>query len=196
MKFLLLLEKLRKEYETSTQLTENGVALLGAQNSPPLLAEHYVYPPMTERVIQHLINSYKRTIPKELLTLYRAANGMDLFWVNGYFSNGYNFPFCKLSIYGIPVGMFLQPYDISVEDLSRPDGTPDHYLKFGSYKTVEDSTCTAQYQLFVDTETSTVCSSNRKSKEYIEEEHWDSIDACLCDLFSRNRTGDGLREPS
>ncbi len=38
-------------------------------------AKHIVFSPMSERLINHLIQSYKETVPESLLTLYRGMNG-------------------------------------------------------------------------------------------------------------------------
>lgn len=188
MRFLTLLEKLRKSYEHSSKLTENGVALLGVTSSPPPLAKHYVFPPMPPEVRQYLLDSYKRSFPSELLEIYSVANGMNLFWKDGTLPNGRVFPFSCLAICGYPVGPLrvqLQPYNITIEDTSRLPKTPESYLKFGFYKKIENLRCETEYELFIDTDNGSVCAANRGAKEFCAEERWASVDDCLCCLFER-----------
>ena len=188
MKFLLLLEELKNKYKPDCKETENHVLLLGGVPTPPPLAKHYIHPPMEKGVMEELLASYTRNFPCELTEIYSVANGMDLFWKECKLSSGSVFPFCRLSIYGRPVGALrvqLQPYDIRLEDSSRVPGTPESYLKFGLYREIEDFTCKAEYELFVDTDDNTVCSVDRSLKEFRAERHWDSIDDCLCSLFTQ-----------
>lgn len=187
MKFLNYVESLKKTFENNIKYTENNVCLLGPYENRPPVAEHIIFPPMSDALIQHLKESYRRAFPAELLTLFKAANGMDLFWIR-YALKGtqYTLPVSQLTIYGIPITATrdrLEPYNISIEDLSRLHGTPDNWLKFGSHNEVADSDDLGEYDLFVDVDSGKVSSTNREGKKLLIHRQWDSIDLCLCDLF-------------
>ena len=188
MEILKHLRDLLHSYESTTKLTENGVVLVGVVPTPPPLAKHYIFPPMSNDIADELRASYTRTFPTELLTLYASANGFDLFWKEIQLGVGRRFPLNCLSLYGYPTSHSrtqLQPLNIQLEDGSRLPGTPETYLKFGLYREIENLECKAEYDLFVDTEAHTVCSCNRAAKEFSPAEHWSSVDHCLCNLFDR-----------
>ena len=184
MIFLERMKKLVEQFpDEQCQLQEN-VALYGLQNAPPPLAKHLIFSPMSDALINHLFDSYRGTIPRELETLYRGMNGADLFWFARY-NKVLKFPlaFSRLSIYGIPLSsrQKIEPFNISVEDLNRPKGTPQEWIKFASYLKTEYET--TKLDLFVDSKTSKVFALERDAASFEIRESWDSIDQCLCSIL-------------
>ncbi len=125
----------------------------------------------------------------ELLQLYRKANGLGLFCVLRKLSGlDYFIPCRQLNIFGIPLTFTrdrLEPYNISIEDLSRLPGTPKNWLKFGVYNELRDGALLNEYDLFVNVEDYSTYSSPREGKQMRIVKKWNSIDACLCDLFEQ-----------
>ena len=189
MKFLKYIDNLKESFSNNIMYTENNVCLLGPYEDRPPVAEHIIFPPMTDALIQHLKESYNRTVPVELLSVFKAANGMDLFWtLQPLEGTEYILPVSQLTIYGIPLTYTrdrLEPYNISIEDLSRLRGTPDNWLKFGSHRESANGENQGEDNLFVDTDNGKVYSANREGKTSIIHMQWDSIDSCLCDLFEK-----------
>lgn len=184
MNFLNLISDLSAQY-ASDYTEQEAFTLYGVYNPAPPLAKHIVYRPMASEVMVHLINSYKRTIPKELLLLYQKMNGADLFWVKVPIpKTQINIPVCCLSVFGVPMSNSrerIEPFNISVEDLNRPKNTPVSWLKFGSFYKPED--LSNKYDLFVDTDSGYVFSVMRNLQECCISETWPTIDDCLCVLF-------------
>ena len=142
---------------------------------------------MSGELKKHLIESYKRTIPEQLLKLYDAANGCNLFWRCMELAGGkFKIPVAQLSVYGVPAGPnmvnAIEPYNISVEDLDRPTVAPENWLKFGSYRDFSRDDL-SEYDLFADVDNGKVHSVVRKSEKCSIEHTWESIDDCLCELF-------------
>ena len=200
MRILNYLEDLKIEYKSRTCFTDNQVCLLGPDKEKPLVAEHTIFPPMSDELIQHLRDSYKRTIPSELIDFYRTANGIDLFLVRRKLSGlDILIPCRQLSVYGIPLTFSrdrLEPYNISIEDLSRLPGTPENWLKFGSFCQITDGNVQGEYDLFVDVDSNGTYLCPRTEEKMWVVRNWDSIDECLCDLFMllherHTKTGDG-----
>lgn len=77
MRFLTLLTELIEQNESNVAFTDNDVRLLAPQ-APSQIAEHFLYGPMPEPFLLHLVQSYRRNYPEELLELYAYANGLDL----------------------------------------------------------------------------------------------------------------------
>ena len=182
MMFFEKLNNLLGAYDNQLCGTRDGAFLYGICNPTPPLATHIVYPPMPSSVMQGLIDSYRLTIPTELLALYRAMNGAQLFWTVCFVGkNSTRIPYNCFSIHGVPLAWdrkSIQPFNISIEDLNRPKGTPDCWLKFGSYSAPEN--ITIRYDLFVDTQTSAVFATEHNNEECCIVGSWDSIDSCLC----------------
>ena len=134
-------------------------------------------------------------MPAELLNLYRFMNGADLFWSVKKIGTR-QIPFNSLSIYGVPLTfdrLHLEPFNIRIEDLNRPNNTPDSWLKFGSYysPTVTD----IRFDLFVDTESLVVFAVKNGCNVCCIEKSWNSIDCCLCCLLDeqiKGNVGDGF----
>ena len=100
------IEKLAELESTNTvKVQSNGTKLVGIPEQNPPLAKHYIYAPMSGELKKQLIESYKRTIPEQLLKLYGAANGCNLFWRCMELAGGkFKIPVAQLSVYGVPGG--------------------------------------------------------------------------------------------
>lgn len=185
MRFLDKLTEIQRCSPVKVQV--NGTKLVGIPVQNPPLADHYIYAPMSSALRTSLIASYKRSIPEQLLNIYEAANGCNLFWRCVAFGGGkFKIPMAQLSVYGVPGGPMsadrIEPFNISVEDLDRPGDTPDNWLKFGSYRDFRSEDL-MEYDLFADVDTDKVYSVIRKAEKCQIEQKWNSIDDCLCDLF-------------
>ena len=142
--------------------------------------------------MEYLIQSYIPTFPNELLKIYQVANGMNLFQQNqSFICKGKHYYLCnvQLSVYGVPFALPTinrpEPFNISVEDLSRLPGTPANFLKFGSYITLQEQSVIGEFDLFVDVECGKAYTIPREGTEAVIQETWESVDQCLCDLFWR-----------
>ena len=189
MQIIDKLKNLQYLYKHDTDVQKNGTKLVGLNPQTPPLAKHYIFAPMDPSVRKHLIESYKLDLPEELLELYQFANGFDLFWKCVLIGKrGFRIPRAQLCIYGVPGTMRdpqqIEPFNISVEDLNRPEMTPDTWLKFGSYQIIPDfGNPSDEYAIFVDTYSHEVHAVKRANNKCESEQVWPSIDACLCDLF-------------
>lgn len=102
MRFLTLLTELIEKNESNVVFTDNDVRLLAPQ-APPQIAEHFLYGPMPEPVFLHLVQSYLRNFPKELLELYAYVNGLDLFRTMRKLTEDISLPASRLSVFGVPI---------------------------------------------------------------------------------------------
>lgn len=176
-----ILEKLNALLtEKDIQVQKNGTRLVGVP------VGHYLYAPMTIEMQKELVASYRGDFPEELLQIYGITNGCTLFLTSRKIGM-LTIPFSQLNVYGVPGGRnavdALEPYHISIEDLGRPGKTPKTWLKFGSYSPV--SADRVEWRLFVDTKDKRVYAVDADAKTCVIESQWESIDACLCDLFDR-----------
>jgi hypothetical protein len=185
MIFLEKISNLKSLYHEDACGLFDGAFLYGIFAKAPPLAKHIIFPPMPSDVMQNLVSSYKSTFPEELLLLYHTMNGADLFWtVRLIGKKGIRIPLNCLSIYGAPLThdrKKIEPFNISIEDLRRPNGTPTNWLKFGSYYCPED--LSNRLDLFVDTDTSNVFAVKHGSEECMVVKEWNTIDNCLCHLY-------------
>lgn len=185
MIFFERINALQNLYSSDKCGFQDNAVLYGICNHQPPLADHVVYRPMTKETMEGLINNYKLNIPQELLTLYRFMNGADLFWSVRHIGNKkIRIPICRFSIYGVPLTYdrkHIEPYNISIEDLSRPNNAPESWLKFGAY--YKPQSMVDKIDLFVDTIHSTVFAVEHDSKECCIIEKWNAIDSCLCSIF-------------
>ena len=191
VEFTNRLNMVQSLYLSNTKIQKNGTKLVGTFPKGALLARHYIFAPMPVHIQKELIDSYMRKFPEELLALYESANGFAMFFVErkiGKFSIGH----CQLTVYGLPVEFTrdverLQPFNIRNEDLNRPDGTPDNWLKFGSYEILNpsDEEHIPMCYLFVDIDDHRVYSVVSQSESCKVVNQWESIDNCLCELFDR-----------
>lgn len=186
MRFLDEILVLMNSYpKKSCKDTENA-HLLGVFKSKPPIAEHVVYFPLSNELRIQLLGKYKQPFPCQLQQLYSFMNGADLFWTKRKNEQlGFELPVCCFSLYGYSDGVNrsrMESYNISIEDLSRPEGTPKHWLKFGNYRLPSD--LNTEMFLFVDTQTQKTYSLLQQSKMAIANT-WDSIDDCLCDILAR-----------
>jgi hypothetical protein len=189
MNFLKQVKDLCDGYKDLYSLRDNAL-LYGVYKQAPPLAEHIIYSPMPNNIIQNLVENYTHTFPSELLTLYKAMNGADLFWIVRHIGNRrIKITHALLSIYGVPLTVdrkHIEPFNIIIEDLNRPKNTPSCWLKFGSYYKKED---TDRLDLFVDTQTANVYSVTHGSDNCCVIDTWDTIDICLSSILRelRNR---------
>ena len=196
---MIFLEKLKAvlgAYDNHVCEVKDGAFLYGVHNPAPPLATHIVFAPMPKEVMQNLIASYRLIVPVELLTLYSVMNGANLFWkVRLMGDKKTRIPYNCFSIYGVPLTWDrkrIEPFNLSVEDLNRPNGTPNSWLKFGSYYVPENET--NKLDLYVDTETSAVFAVEHNNDECCVVSAWTSIDDCLCfivDLLSTQKAENG-----
>lgn len=141
-------------------------------------------------LVQHLVQSYRRSIPEDLLTLYTAANGMELFRTMCAIPGGFKIPASKLSVFGVPLladRQHLSPYNISIEDLSRLPNTPEKWLKFGTRCKMDGEITLGEYDLYADTDSGAVYQSERTGKTLQISAQWKSVDACLCSIFREEK---------
>ncbi len=185
MRFVEKINALKASYSSDRCGTRDQAELLGKFTKTPPLAAHMIFRPMPSDVQKHLIASYKRTVPAELLKLYDVMNGANLFWGRKTVgTRGMSIPIKYLSIFGVPLTtdrMHIEPFNISIEDLNRPDGTPNAWLKFGNYSMPNDKT----YDLFADTDTGRVYSVENRIARCVVSESWESIDEALCTVYDR-----------
>ena len=192
MKFLGRIDLLCTTYDRSRCREQDDAMLFGLFTYAPPLAKHIIFRPMPPMVMQNLVSSYKRVFPPELLMLYRTMNGGDFFWTARVIGKKkIRIPQPCLSIYGAPLTSdrkHIEPYNICIEDLNRPNGTPDRWLKFGSYYMPENLSC--RRDLFIDTETKLIYAVLHGEKECVIMDTWDSLDCCLCNIFDLLSTQD------
>ena len=187
MIFFEKINKLKSLYDKDACGLYDDVPLYGIYAETPPLAKHIVFPPMPDDVMQNMVNAYKHPFPTELLQIYHVMNGADLFWtVRLIGKKGIRVPLSCLSIYGIPLTYDrkrIEPFNISIEDLNRPKGTPMNWLKFGSFCHPEN--LSSRLDLFVDTEILRVYAVKHDSEECSVTCAWDNIDQCLCYLYDK-----------
>lgn len=186
MRFLTKIDNLLGKYNNSSCKMIDEANLYGVFDSSPPLARHVVFNSMPQSIMQNTVNNYKLHFPKQLLTIYKNMNGANLFWTTLAINENLHIPMNYLSIYGVPLRCdrkHLEPFNISVEDLSRADDTPQNWLKFGCFCFPNDSV--ERYDLFinVDTEATFAVESRTESCDIIFS--WDSIDECLCDILDK-----------
>lgn len=185
MRFLTLLSQLEKKYEGNIAFTDNQIRLLGL-HEPPKIADHFLYAPMPNPVVQYLIQSYRRQFPDELRELYAYVNGIDMFRTMQKISNEISLPASKISIYGVPIlsdRKHIEPLNISLEDLDRCPGTPDSWLKFGCSREFCQGAYAKEFDLYVDTDEGSAYRVERCRNSLLIANVWQSIDDCLCNLF-------------
>lgn len=187
MNFLELIKELSILFPASSCHKSGNAFLYGACETEPYRAKHVVFSPMSQGMIDHLVQSYKQNVPDDLLTLYKTMNGGDLFWTTRTIKGTkLQIPVCMFSIYGIPFANSsgnLQPFNISLEDLNRPAHTPTNWLKFGAY--YEPNNFSNKRDLFIDTDVGGVYSVDRGNCECYVLKEWESIDQCLCEVFAQ-----------
>lgn len=192
MKFIEKIKALKEKYAEDCSVMNNAF-LYGLKEVTPPLAEHIVFSPMPQKVMDDMIYNYLRTFPKELLELFRYMNGAALFWTTCVIGKSGNcIPISCLDIFGVPLTndrIHIEPYNISIEDLRRPKETPDSWLKFGAFYRRDNLFDTIW--LFVDVDSSKVFAVEDNDEVFTVTDHWSSIDDCLCsifDLLDKNKT--------
>lgn len=185
MRFLTLLTQFAEKYEGNITFTDNQVRLLGP-HEPPVIADHFLYAPMPDSVLQHLIQSYRRQFPDELRELYAYVNGIDMFRTMRKISNEISLPASKISIYGVPIlsdRKHIEPLNISLEDLNRCPDTPESWLKFGCSREFHQGEFAKEFDLYVDTDKGSAYRVERDCNSLSIANAWQSIDDCLCHLL-------------
>ena len=182
MNFLEKVKTLIKTYDCEVR---DRAVLYGVSETRPPLAKHIIFEPMPFDIMQNMVANYKLEFPQQLLAIYTAMNGADLFWTVCFVGKKkIRIPINCLSIYGIPLTYdreHIEPFNISIEDLNRPKGTPDNWLKFGSFYRPEN--LLSRFDLFVEVEQGGVFAIEHDADECCVTATWDSIDTCLCYIF-------------
>lgn len=185
MIFLNKINRFSVSYGESACDFRDNAYLYGVYADTPPLAKHIVFHPMPRDVMQNMVDSYKHSFPSALLEIYHVMNGADLFWtVRLIGKKGIRIPMSCLSIYGIPLTYDrkrIEPFNISIEDLNRPNGIPIKWLKFGSFCYPDN--VSGRLDLYVDTETLCAYAVKHESEECIISHTWENIDRCLCYLY-------------
>ncbi len=185
MNFLERIDCLRSHYDGSRCKDIGTACLYGVYDLTPPLAEHIVFAPMPHEVMRHMLDSYQCTFPSALLALYGEMNGADLFWIPRLIGkNKRRLAFSHFSLYGVPLTTdrtHVEPFNISIEDLNRPKGTPDSWLKFGSYYMPDD--ILNRLDLFIDTESGGVFAAKNGSTACCVTAEWELLDSALCEIF-------------
>ena len=189
MKFTELLDELKSQYKQNTLIRKNGTLLLAPGKIPN--CRHMLFAPLSRQIIEtHLVNNYTNIFPEEYIELLEHTNGANLYGVK---LNSGKFSFAQdlLTIYGLPMTPpFMraqdmeEPFDLRIEDLSRPNDTPKTWLKCGRY--IKDCDFSKPLYIFINTENHHILSTSKKENAVVEK--WNSLDECLCDLFSRMET--------
>ncbi len=185
MRFLTLLSQLAEKYKGDITFLDNQTRLLGS-HEPPKIADHFIYAPTPEPVIQHLVQSYRRQFPDELQELYAYANGIDMFRAMRKISNEISLPASKISVYGVPIyadRKHIEPINISLEDLNRCPDTPESWLKFGCSREFCQGEFAKEFDLYVDTDDGAAYRVGCNCASLSIANVWQSIDDCLCNLF-------------
>ncbi|MBR7163409.1 MAG: hypothetical protein IKD21_00340 [Clostridia bacterium] len=184
MIFLKKVFKSLNTYKSDACGVKDKASLYGICDPTPPLATHIVFAPMPGDIKQDLVSDYKRTFPTDLLTLYSAMNGANFFWSTYVVGRNTKIPFNYFSIYAVPLThdrQHIEPFNIRIEDLNRPNNTPESWLKFGSYYRPENTT--NRLDLFIDTDTSEVFAVEHDCAECCVFKMWHSLDSCLCSLW-------------
>lgn len=185
MRFLNIISDLINSTSNEDCKCLDNAFLIGLFQTPPPIARHIVFAPLSSEKKQQLVESYALHFPADLLLLYGKINGANLFWTTIY--NDYlkrSFPLCHFSIYGYPetTRKRIEPYNISIEDLAHPEGTPDHWLKFGSY--ISPVAPLSERYLYIDTQSSEIFALTGDKTIHIAQS-WETLDSCLCDIYSQ-----------
>ena len=187
MKFLDKVCKLKAGYDESRCERRDKAVLFGLSHKVPPIADHIIHDPMPDDVMKAMVENYMLEFPSQLLEIYHEMNGVSLFCdaeERAFRKNIVRIPIFRFCIYGIPLThdrKHMEPFNISIEDLNRPKGTPRHWLKFGSY--AEPKSKYECVDLFADTTSGEVYALENRSPKCEVLEKWDSIDECLCSVF-------------
>ena len=189
MKFIKILEELKRSYINNICVRNNGTLLLGPGTSPR--SEHMLYAPLTDKILdEYLVFQYKFAFPKEYIEFLKYSNGADLCIVKMWHNiKGKKIPTASVlfTIFGIPMKSPFarpqdeeEPFDVRIEDLARNDKIPEHWLKCGCYN--RDYDFNNLYDIFIDTNTGKVYSCIKNKSDVLDS--WESLDDCLCDIYA------------
>ncbi len=182
------MDGLKAQHEEDTVCRKNGTLLLKPGKIPR--AKHILYKPLTEDLIaEYLVSAYKHPVPQEYLRFLSYSNGASLFQFQ-FLSRKAAFAGTAITIYGIPrtppFGRPLdmeEPFDVRIEDLRRHENTPDTYLQIGRFICMTREACQYTAAIFLDCQTQEAIACILDTDTIVEK--WDSLDACLTDLFHR-----------
>ncbi len=185
MKFIDIIDNLKKENSNDTLVRNNGTLLLCPGKIPK--AKHIIFKGLTDNIIQdELISQYKNNFPKEYIEFLKYSNGIELYMFK-IKKEKLEFADVNLAIYGLPlVPPFVrpkdeeEPFDVRIEDLGRHDSIPKTWLKCGDYR--KNTDYNERTEIFIDTITEKVYSCSQNSDVIVKS--WDSLDECLCDIYN------------
>lgn len=185
MKIIDRIERIKEEYADDYIVRKNGTLLLEPGKIPN--CRHMIFTPLEQEYIdEYLIAEYELPFPPEYIKFLRYANGANLLNVKVIASEGFEFAYGLLKIFGLPrlptsvrAQEMEEPYDVRIEDLARHPELSKSWLKCGTY--VRDNDLDKDADIFIDTKDGKVYSCYRKKNKVIDQ--WDSLDECLCDLF-------------
>lgn len=189
MKFIKILEELKRSYINNICVRNNGTLLLGPGTIPR--SEHMLYAPLTDKILdEYLVSKYKFAFPKEYIEFLKYSNGADLCIVKMWHNiKGKKIPTASVlfTIFGIPMKSPFarpqdeeEPFDVRIENLARNDKIPEHWLKCGCYN--RDYDFNNLYDIFIDTNTGKVYSCIKNKSDVLDS--WESLDDCLCDIYA------------
>ncbi len=188
MKIIKYLEQLKEEHKNNITIRKNGTLLLAPGKIPK--SRFMLFAPLSDEIIQKfVVDNYKGMFPEELIEFYKYSNGAQLYCVKKNFSKC-SIASTMLCVFGLPMTQpygrlqdMEEPFDIRIEDLSRPDELPNSWLKLGTYYKPDVSR--RRRDIYIDTITKKVYSCYDREKSI--EEKWNSLDECLCSIFDSLR---------
>ncbi len=182
MKFICLLEDLKKQYENDIGIRRNGTMLLGPGKIPR--SRHMLFVPLLDEHIGYLVDAYQNDFPEEYIEFLKYSNGANLFCVK--LTKTVTFAYSMFSIYGLPMQPPFsrpddeeEPFDLRIEDFARHENIPGTWLKCGAY--IKDEIFGRMINIFIDTETKHVYACEKNKSEILDD--WDSLDECFCSVF-------------
>ena len=185
MKFVSILENLKKQHENDVKIQKNGTMLLHPGKMPR--SHHTLFAPLEEELIEeYLVEPYAYEFPKEYIEFLKYSNGAKLCTVE--LQSGKNsFAHSMLVLYGLPKTPpfkrpmdMEEPFDLRDEDLARHPNIPQTWLKCGSF--VKEDNFYVTFNIFIDTTTGKIYACEKDEEEILEQ--WESLDECLCTLFA------------
>ena len=167
---------------------KNDTLLLNPGRIPK--AKHMLFKPLTAELIdEYLAKAYKNALPDQYVHFLEYSNGISLFAFKILLEK-FEFAGSNLTIYGLPRTQPFgrpkdmdEPFDVRVEDSRRHKNIPSTWLKVGRYRI--QYTRGGEADIYIDCDTQQVYST--KVDQCNIEEHWDSFDTCVCDLFLRGQ---------
>lgn len=184
MKFINILNELKKQYENDCIVRKNETLLLMPGKIPK--SRHMLFKPLKDEYIEeYLIDVYRNKIPDEYIEFLKYSNGACLYSVK-INSGKIQYAYGLFTIYGLPLTPpydrpqdMEEPFDVRTEDLCRHEDIPESWLKCGKY--IKTFDLDMIYDIFIDTETSKVYSCIRNQCEIVDS--WNTLDECFCSIY-------------